>query len=140
MRSPKLISAGTASINMTPMIDVVFLLIIFFLVSSHLAKQENSLALNLPIAKSGLDDSQTRQAVIINVMSDGSWQMAGAKVDQQSLAQSLRTRQMSAEEPLQLKIRTDQDVTYDKLEPILRLAAQAGIGDIVFSVYEERRR
>ncbi|MCA9180756.1 MAG: biopolymer transporter ExbD, partial [Planctomycetales bacterium] len=45
MRTPKLLAAGSASINMTPMIDVVFLLIIFFLVSSHLAKQENQVEL-----------------------------------------------------------------------------------------------
>ena len=46
-------------INLTSLIDVVFLLIIFFLVSSHLAKQESQLELPLPVADSGtitLDD------------------------------------------------------------------------------------
>ncbi len=41
---------------MTPMIDVTFLLIIFFLVSSHLAKQENFLKLDLPTAAAGAVD------------------------------------------------------------------------------------
>ena len=38
---------------MTPMIDVTFLLIIFFLVSSHLAQQELQVDLELPAAASG---------------------------------------------------------------------------------------
>ena len=38
---------------MTPMIDVVFLLIIFFLVSSHLARQEVHMQLDLPAAGNG---------------------------------------------------------------------------------------
>ena len=39
----------TAQINMTPMIDVTFQLIIFFLLSSRLAQQE-ALELDLPTA------------------------------------------------------------------------------------------
>jgi biopolymer transport protein ExbD len=138
LRSPKLVSEGTATINMTPMIDVVFLLIIFFLVSSHLAKQENTIPLKLPIANSGLDDTSNRQSVVINVLPDGTWMMGGANVQQAGLDKALRSRVMASEEPLQLRIRTDQSVTYDRIEPILASAAQLGIGDIVFSVFEER--
>ena len=39
--------------NMTPLIDVVFLLIIFFLVSSQLARQEANIELELPEASTG---------------------------------------------------------------------------------------
>lgn len=120
------------------MIDVVFLLIIFFLVSSHLAKQENTIPLNLPIANSGIDETETLHSVVVNVMPDGTWSVAGAAVDQAGLERILRTRSMAAAEPLQLKIRTDKLVTYDRLEPIMRAAATQGIGNIVFSVFEER--
>ena len=53
MRTPNHTQDGGVHFNMTPMIDVVFLLIIFFLVSSHLAKQEVHLELPLPAADSG---------------------------------------------------------------------------------------
>lgn len=120
------------------MIDVVFLLIIFFLVSSHLAKQENTIPLKLPTANSGLDDTSNRQSVVVNVLPDGAWMIGGANVQQAGLDKALRSRLMASEEPLQLRIRTDQNVTYDRIEPILTSAAQLGIGDIVFSVFEER--
>ena len=54
------------------MIDVVFLLIIFFLVSSHLARQESSMELKLPNAVAGKEDfDQTTARITINVESDG---------------------------------------------------------------------
>lgn len=139
MRSPQLLAQGTATINMTPMIDVVFLLIIFFLVSSHLAKQENSVQLDLPEALSGLDEEAETDTVVINVLVDGSWQMGGVDLTEQALPSALARRLSTAVEPLRLRIRTDQSVTYEHLEPILRIATAAGIGDVVFSVYEGRR-
>ena len=53
MRSVSNLARGSVSFNMTPMIDVVFLLIIFFLVSSNLAQQEVHLEIDLPDAASG---------------------------------------------------------------------------------------
>lgn len=138
MRTPRLLSTGSASINMTPMIDVVFLLIIFFLVSSHLAKQENNVELALPNARSGLDDAATRETLTVNILASGQWQIAGASVDEQSLPASLRRRVMQSGELVQLRIRTDRQVPYSRIEPLLRAATAAGIGDIVFSVYQER--
>ena len=138
MRSPQLLSSGGTSINMTPMIDVVFLLIIFFLVSSHMAKQENNVQLNLPSAVSGLADVVDRDTLVVNILASGTWRVGGTDVDQPGMLKVLRRHQMSAAEPLRLKIRTDQTVPYERIEPLLRSASELGIGDIVFSVYEER--
>ncbi len=140
MRSPRLLASGTASINMTPMIDVVFLLIIFFLVSSHLAKQENSVALELPEAASGLDDSVNRDTLVVNVLPTGRWQIGGVDVDEQAIPAGFRRRIIASAEPIRLKIRTDRNVPYKRIEPLLRMASTAGIGDIVFSVYEDPGR
>ena len=122
------------------MIDVVFLLIIFFLVSSHLAKQENSIKLDLPVANSGIDDQAETDTVVVNVLPDGSWKVAGVSVDETKLGEKLRQRMMASNGALQLKIRTDENVGYQSLEPVLRSANQNGIGDIVFSVYEDKKR
>ena len=52
MRVPTRSVSGEVGFNMTPMIDVVFQLIIFFLLSSHLAKQEKEVPLPLPVSSS----------------------------------------------------------------------------------------
>ena len=140
MKSPQLLAQGSASINMTPMIDVVFLLIIFFLVSSHLAKQENAVRLDLPEAESGLDEQDPRGVIVVNILPDGSWQLGGSGVDETELQAALRQRQDQSDEPVRLKIRTDQSVVYGRIRPVLGAATSAGIGDIVFSVYEDRSR
>ncbi len=139
MRSPQLLATGSTSINMTPMIDVVFLLIIFFLVSSHLAKQENSVKLDLPAADSGLADEPTdSNTCVVNVLENGSWRMGAAEVDRSNLADGLRQRLEASDKPPRLKIRTDRNVAYREVEPILSIASRIGIGDIVFAVYENR--
>ena len=81
MRIPSHLRSGALGFNMTPMIDVVFLLIIFFLVSSHLAKQEVQMQLPLPTAESGnqrVEDDVPR--LTVNVLSDGTLMLSGRHV------------------------------------------------------------
>lgn len=119
------------------MIDVVFLLIIFFLVSSHLAKQENSIPLNLPLADAFIADETPGSIVVVNILIDGTWQLGGAELDEPGLVSALNRRSIGSPDGLRLKIRTDRSVEYARIEPVLRAAAKAGIGDIVFSVFEQ---
>ncbi len=123
------------------MIDVVFLLIIFFLVSSHLAKRENAVRLDLPEAASGLDEETEASLLVVNVLPGGQWQVAGRVMSETQLNTAMATRSEQAGGAGQrLKIRTDRSVTYDRIEPVLRAATRAGIGDIVFSVFEDREQ
>jgi len=65
---------------MTPMIDVVFLLIIFFLVSSHLQRQETQQELDLPVAQASIEDeAKPTPRVTINVLEDGSMVVSGQR-------------------------------------------------------------
>ena len=122
---------------MTPMIDVVFLLIIFFLVSSHLSQQEKLTPLQLPSAVSGLAELNDRQTLVVNVQSDGTWIVGGVVVDLPALESVMRRRIVDSEQPLQLRVRTDRDATYQKLKPVLATAVRLGVGDVVFSVLGE---
>lgn len=127
---------------MTPMIDVVFQLIIFFLVSSQLVKQESQMALALPVADSGpaaVDDERPR--VIVNVLADGRILLAGALVSPAALERRLANqyaefRQKNPErDDLEIRIRSDRDVPYQAVEPILLACARAGIWNVTFAVY-----
>lgn len=134
MRVPQLQRNGDLGFNMTPMIDVVFLLIIFFLVSSHLARQEAQLALPLPIAESGAELSAASR-VIVNVTRDGRLQLAGRPVAAEQLVARLAEARATHGELLEVKIRTDRQVAYAEVQPILLACNQAGIGNISFGVY-----
>ncbi len=136
MRVPTHRGTVATRMNMTPMIDVVFQLIIFFLVSSHLARQEVQLELPLPIARTGQDSvEQNVYRLTVNVLADGTLTLAGRRVSAQDLAVRLRERLMEVGSGLQVRIRSDRSAPYRVVEPIMLACARAGIWDVSFAVY-----
>lgn len=124
---------------MTPMIDIVFLLIIFFLVSSHLARQENSIPLELPNATTAIDPELDARTITLQATKDGIWQGQGKEIDLESLPSWLGDRQNELGEALRVRIRVDRALPYQTLIPVLQGIAKAGISDLTFAVYEEQK-
>ena len=56
--------------NITPLIDVVFLLIIFFLVASHFIRNEQVEQVELPVATQGRDEEESASRVVITIATD----------------------------------------------------------------------
>ena len=136
MRVPNSLYRGEVDFNMTPMIDVVFLLIIFFLVSSHLAKQESQMPLPLPQAISGsqaVNDEKPR--VVVNVRGDGQIILAGRQIPVEQLQQRLQNELSHSNQDLEIRIRGDRNVPYQFVEPILLAAARSGIWNVKIAVY-----
>jgi biopolymer transport protein ExbD len=137
MRIPSHVTTSGVGFNMTPMIDVVFQLIIFFLLSSHLAKQETQLQLPLPAAESGETDSDDGRArLTVNVLADGTLLVAGHAISPAELATLLLKRKEVHGEDLEVRIRCDRSVPYARVEPILLACAKAGIWKISYAVFE----
>ena len=135
MRLPNHVQSSALRFNMTPMIDVVFLLIIFFLVSSHLARRENQLALTLPTATSGEDDWDGAVArVTLNVLPDGSFSFGGRAVSAQNLESRLASAFGALGPQAELRIRADRDVSYRRVSLILKAASRNGIWRVTFAV------
>jgi biopolymer transport protein ExbD len=136
MRAPEHSRSSELGFNMTPMIDVVFLLIIFFLVSSHLARQEVQMPLPLPTASSGERpiDTATRR-VTINVLSDGRLMLAGKPVEAEQLRERLDEALRESGGEIEVRIRSDRTVAYQYVEPILLACARTGIWNVAFAVY-----
>ena len=118
------------------MIDVVFLLIIFFLVSSHLARQENRLPLDLPVASTFGPINPQAAPLTVSVDAEANWRLGGKTVEIDQLRNALsdyRGRQGSA---ASVRIRTDASIAYRYVEPLLRETAKAGITDVLIAVRE----
>lgn len=121
-------------VNMTPMIDVVFLLIIFFLVSSHLARQEAQLPLPLPTAVSGEDVVENRERVIVNLLGDGKMKLAGRTVDTDELQRRLMNEVAAGKSELEVRIRSDRDVPFQFVQPILLAISKSRVNNVTFAV------
>jgi biopolymer transport protein ExbD len=141
MDVPQIGRSRKVDFNMTPMIDVVFLLIIFFLVSSHLAQQETHRQLDLPRAESGHDPSPREATrVTINILADGQVLLGGDRVAAGELDRRLQVERQETDGQLEIRLRSDRMVPYRVVEPILLACAQAGIWDVSFAVYKKAER
>jgi biopolymer transport protein ExbD len=135
MRIPTVVRRREMRVNMTPMIDVVFLLIIFFLVSSQLARQESQMPLALPAADSGETLVETeRPRVIVNVTAQGELLLVGRKVSPDELQRRLRNERERAGADLEVRIRSDRQVAYRFVQPILTAVSKSGISNVTFAV------
>ncbi|MBO7708436.1 MAG: biopolymer transporter ExbD [Thermoguttaceae bacterium] len=121
--------------NLTPMIDVVFLLIIFFVVSGSMTRQEEAHPVPLPTAAGG-EETESRQTgkLVITVGEDGAIFVGSQVVPLDELKERLQREKEASALPLEVRVRADRSLSWSQAEPILLLCAEAGIGDLSFSV------
>ena len=98
MRIASSLGRGEIGFNMTPMIDIVFQLIIFFLVSNHLAQREVQVQVNLPDASSGERPAEENvRRVVVNVLPTG--RLSARRPSTARLESLLRYGQRPSEQP-----------------------------------------
>lgn len=102
--------------ELTPLIDVVFLLLIFFLVSSVFKKEELALLLNLPKAAKGKKEASKVQNITIE-MSKDEIAYNGKKVELAELEVGLQ----SEDKKKIVNLRVDGTVIYKRLVKVLDL-------------------
>ncbi len=129
---------GEDEINMAPMIDMVFLLLIFFMVASHLTSLER-IPVALPVADRAKvpEEARGRQLITVTAEADGSasYYMNLQKMDIKGLGAQIR--QMEETDPnLRIYLRADRQVRYKNIRAVMEACAEAGISDIIFGAYE----
>lgn len=140
MRVPNHLENQRFGFNMTPMIDVVFLLIIFFLVSMEMNKQENRMQLDLSEGDTGTRQvDEARQRVTINVDDQGNVFIAGNQMSPQQLRSFLQQRVGEAGKELEVRIRASRKVPYRMVNPIMVSCTEAGIWNVKYSIIKPQR-
>lgn len=102
--------------ELTPLIDVVFLLLIFFMVSSVFKKEELALLLNLPKAEQGKTE-KTQKLVVTIELSKDEIAYEGGKVT----VEDLQAKIDPLEKKTLINLRVDGEVKYDRLVKVLDL-------------------
>ena len=140
MKLPKYTQRGSLDFNMTPMIDVTFQLIIFFLVSSNMTQQQSQVSLELPPATQGRDEPDVPgRRITVNLTTDGRLIVAGEAVDEEVFNRRLAAERRTNDE-LELRIRCDRQVVYGRVKPILRAALDHDIWKVTFAVVKPETR
>ena len=129
MRIRETQSEEEAAINLMPLIDMVFLLLIFFLVATTFAQEERDLRVQLPGAALPQPLSAPPQQLIINIQSDGTPIVATRRYDYQGLAELLV--RVAREQPgREVLIRADERSIHKYFAGVARICRQAGINEV----------
>jgi biopolymer transport protein ExbD len=126
-------------INLTPLIDVVFLLLIFFMVSTTF-KQSTELTIDLPTASSGAPSLIAQQPVEITITKDGRYVINGQTLVNQTtdvLVQGLRET-FAEDFKRPLIITADAGAEYQMVMRVYDAAARLGITKLAHTAQQEQ--
>jgi len=120
-------------INLTPLLDVVFLLLIFFMVSTTFI-HESRIDLSLPEASQDASKDQ-RKSLVIDIDRQGCYYVNGRlliNTSSETLRQALRAASTGSQEPV-LVIKADARTTHQSVIDVMDAASQLGLTHIRFA-------
>jgi len=120
-------------LNLTPLIDVVFLLLIFFMVSTTFDKQ-SQLKIQLPEAVTNHQSNEKDKKLVVTIGAQGEYFIN----DKNLLNQSYKTLKIALEQAskgnkdLPVIIRADAKAPYQSVVRVMDVASQLGLNRLVF--------
>jgi biopolymer transport protein ExbD len=120
-----------AGINLTSLIDVVFLLLIFFMITSTFIKVERKLDLQLPEAKAAEVEQKERKPIQIEMDKRGRITLDGQLVTMKALETRLKEFQGKRKSAV---VRADRRLKHGTVTAVLGLCRDAGIREIAIAV------
>ncbi len=115
-------------INMTPLVDVMLVLLIIFIITVPVMK--HAVNIDLPRATNQPQDTKP-ETIRLSVDAQGSYYWNENKVADQDLSRLLKTEAARNPQP-ELHIRGDKAVRYEKVAQAMAAAQQAGLRKIGF--------
>lgn len=121
--------------QLTPMIDMTFLLLIFFMVTTKISKEQIKQEIKLPVASNSIIPNDVSNRDIISIDGDGRYFIGQEPTDRKGLADYLKKR-FENHPPLRLYIRADKSTPGRKIKEVMKMAADAGAVDVIFGSYQ----
>ncbi len=115
-------------LNIAPMVDVIFLLIIFFLTATTFAEKEREQDVLLP--ENRVPGSLSRgldRNIIVNVVRDGTLRVYGEPMTHAELQELIRDRRERVPAPLKVQVRADKRTAYGNVALALETIERAGV-------------
>ena len=128
--------------QIAPMIDILLVLLVFFMSISSTEVLQSNKEIHLPIAKEAKEAKDNPGQVIINVTYTPMNDMTGVELDQKGYASPtdlvpLLQNKVAANPLVRVLIRADREVKYDFVRQVLQAVGQSGIGNVTFSVVDK---
>jgi biopolymer transport protein ExbD len=119
-------------IQMAPLIDIVFLLLIFFLVTWQFSRSEQDSKVKVPTSTQGKEEHRAQSEIVVNIRSNGDLVINGQALNEKELLRKLRAI-VEVYENQPVRLRGDGEITYQTLMGVIDICQKAGIWNISFA-------
>jgi len=117
----------TEGLNLTSVIDVVFLLLIFFLVATRFDQEERELTIDMAEVPEAQPLSMPPNEVIVNVDAGGNYQVAGEVLSESALGELLHRLSVRNPGTQSVQIRVDRRTAFQYPAAAASLCAREGL-------------
>ena len=125
-------------INISSMLDVMFILIIFFLVTTTFKEEEIDHMVNLPVdAKNQSLTQSTGNLIKINIRKSGAYVLMGKQVTEEQISDWMKT-EVEKKPDIKVLIRSDQDAKHLYLANVMSICRHVGVPRANIAVKTER--
>ncbi|MCA9055253.1 MAG: biopolymer transporter ExbD [Planctomycetaceae bacterium] len=131
MRIPQRRRERGLRFDITPLIDIVFNLVIFFLVATHFVSTEAREAVALPEASQTDERPPAPRHLIITVLPEGTLIVKGQPVSVEEVSDMIAADSAAGTEDYEVQIRGDRAAQFDAIEPLLIACARHGVTRVV---------
>ena len=125
--------------QVAPMVDVLLVLLMFFTATTTTEVKSQIADLTLPDAQEAKDREKGQGQFLININKMGGVEAQGRSgLDESSLANLIKTdyanlKKLDPNASYRVLVRADKDLGWEKTKVILKAAAAAGVGNVVFA-------
>ena len=126
-------SSEEPAIQLTPLIDVVFNILLFFMLATTFLEREKELGIELPRARSGAEAVQ--RELVINVQRDGSVTLDGRTLPMEALLGALAAP-ARANPRTPVAIRGDRETRHAAIVRVLDACKLAGLSNLAVGTLE----
>jgi biopolymer transport protein ExbD len=129
------------ALDMSPMIDMVFLLLIFFIVNATAIIVKTDPEIRPPVAANSKRQEDGGGRIVVNIRSDGTYtaedfnMILAGEDDIFDLVKTQNERNMSLGVQSKLHLRGDKEAVFKYCRTAIRGAARAGVDQVVFGVF-----
>ena len=127
------------TVALTSMLDVIFLLLCFFVTASVYSQWESEISIQLPNAKTGEDPDRLPGEIIANIAKDGTVRVNGSELTLDDLGN--RLKKIAKFYPGQAVIvRADKETSYDALVKVIDVCRGAGVWNFSLATANEETK
>lgn len=120
------------SVQMAPLIDIVFLTLVFFLTLSVFTQMEAEIDISVPKSKTAKEAMRSPGKIIVNVTKDGKFIVNQNQLDEKGLEAMLRkVSTLFPDQPV--IIRADEESYHKYVVKVLDACVKANIWDVSFA-------